>query len=57
MSVTIPSSVTSIGEQDFFDIASGSTIYCETQAVADLLVDGLNYESANTTVVVDPSKF
>ena len=41
----------------FYGISTNSTIYCETQTVADLLVDGYNYESANTTVVVDPSKF
>ena len=56
-SVTIPNSVTSIGSSAFNYLPSGSTIYVQSQDVANLLVDYTNYESSNTTVVVDPSKF
>ena len=54
-SVTIPDSVTSIGTDAFYNLAENSTIYVESQAVADLL-EG-KYFSYYTTVVVDPSKF
>ena len=55
--ITIPNSVTIIGEDAFYSLASGSTIYVESQEVANLLINGTNYNSSNTTVVVDPSKF
>lgn len=53
--VTIPSSVISVGKRAFYGLADNSTIYVETQAVADLLSG--KYDSSKTTVVVDPSKF
>ena len=54
-SVTIPSSVTSIGTGAFVNLASNSTIYCETQAIADLLSG--KYTTSKTTVVVSPERF
>lgn len=54
-SVTIPGSVTSIGNYAFENLASNSTIYCETQAVADLLSG--KYTTSNTTLVIAPEKF
>lgn len=53
--VTIPDSVTSIGNNAFTNLDSGSTIYCQSQAVADLLSG--KYQTSKTTVVVDASKF
>lgn len=55
--INIPDSVTEIGDYAFASIGSGSTIYCQTQEVADLFVDGTNYDSSITTVVVDSSRF
>ena len=57
MSISIPDNVTNIGDAAFENLPNGSTIYCETQAVADLLIAGSNYTAAKTTVVVDASKF
>ena len=54
-SITIPSSVTSIGDNVFYNLASGSTIYVQSQDVANLLSG--KYTTSKTTVVVDPSKF
>jgi hypothetical protein len=55
--VKIPNSVTTISYSAFMGLAAGSTIYCQTQEVKDLLVADTNYTSANTTVIVDASKF
>ena len=54
--INLPSSVTNIDSNVFFGIASNSTIYCETQEVANLL-NSSNYNSSLTTIVVDPTKF
>ena len=53
-SITIPNSVTSVGRSAFMGV-SNLTIYCQSQAVADLLVG--KYDDSFTTVVVDASKF
>ena len=54
--VRIPDSVTSIGGSAFRDIAENSTIYCESQDVANLLRSDI-YDDSKTTVIVDASKF
>lgn len=55
--VLIPNSVKKIsGNGPFTKIANNSTIYCQSQAVANLLTIN-SYTSANTSVVVDASKF
>lgn len=54
--ILIPNSVKSIGEKAFGNIADNSTIYCQTQAVANLL-NSKNYTAAKTSVIVDASKF
>ena len=54
-SITIPDSVTSISGNAFNNLASGSTIYCQSQDVADLVAG--KYTASRTTVVVDASKF
>lgn len=53
--VTVPKSITKIGNTAFMELAAGSIIYCQTQAVADLLKN--KYQPTNTTVVVDATKF
>ena len=55
--ITIPNSITSIGNNAFKNLKQGSKIYCQSQAVADLFKNAHNYNSYNTTVVVDASKF
>lgn len=55
--VYIPDSVKSIDEGAFYNLKNGSKIYCQSQAVADLLKGGTKYNSSKTTVVVDASKF
>ena len=49
----IPSSVTSIENRAFNELTNDSTIYCETQAVADLVTAS----NTNAIVIVDASKF
>lgn len=59
-SVSLPKSITAINDLAFSNLSSGSTIYCETQDVADLLEKDGNFEkytSKNTAIIVDPSMF
>ena len=53
--VRIPNSVTSIGGWAFSNLAQDSIIYVQSEAVK-IRLSG-KYDSSNTTVVVDPSKF
>lgn len=53
--VKLPKSITEIGSNAFTGMASGSVIYCETQAVADLLSG--KYSATNTSIVVDSTIF
>lgn len=49
--------ITQLDEYAFYNLAEGTTIYCENQAVADLFKDGTNYKSSTTKIVVDATKF
>ena len=55
--VTLGKGVKSIGNYAFSYLTPNSTIYCETQEVADLLTANINYTSSTTNVIVDASKF
>lgn len=49
--------ITKLDQYAFYNLAQGTTIYCENQAVADLFKDGTNYKSSTTKIVVDATKF
>ena len=51
-SITVFDSLVSVGESALFNISNNSKVYCESQAVADLFVDNLNYKSTSTTEIV-----
>lgn len=53
--IYIPNSVKSVGASAFTSILKGSTIYCESQEVADMLTG--YYSTTRTSVVVDSTKF
>ena len=53
--IILPSSVVNVGWHAFYGMAGSSSIYCETQDVADLL--NIAYNSSTTQVIVDPTKF
>ena len=57
--IYLTSSIKQIKRHGFSDLPDNSVIYCESQEVADLFVDGYegNYSSSKTQVIVDPTKF
>ncbi|MDE5985373.1 MAG: leucine-rich repeat domain-containing protein [Eubacterium sp.] len=55
--VNLPNSVESIENEAFLYIKQGSTINCQSQAVADLLIASKNYDSLKSTIVVAPELF
>ena len=54
--VYLPKTITSVEKSAFHTIGYGSTIYCETQEVANLLNEN-NISTSITKVIVDPNKF
>lgn len=51
--IALPDSITYIGENAFNNLKENSVIYCQSQAVADLVTQS----GTNATVIVDASKF